>query len=228
MARQASRRALVIGGAGGIGAAVARCLRTAGSVVLTADLEAADIVADVTDSASVGRLSAEAGGIDILVNTAGVLGRKGPLADIADGDWERSLAVNLTGVFLTCRAFAPAMAERGWGRIVNVASAAGMEGVVRNAAYSAAKGGVIAFTKSIGKEFATTGVLINAVAPGFIATPMTAVNPPEVTAEMLARVPMGRAGRPDEVAELVAWLCSDRMTFSAGAVFDASGGRLAW
>jgi NAD(P)-dependent dehydrogenase (short-subunit alcohol dehydrogenase family) len=228
MTRQANRRALVIGGAGGIGATVVGRLRADGAEVLTAGLEATDIIVDVADPASVEVLAAEAGRIDVLVNSAGALGRKGPLAEIADREWERSLAVNLTGVFLACRAFAPAMAERGWGRIVNIASAAGMEGVLRNSAYSAAKGGVIAFTRSIGKEFAATGVLVNAVAPGLIATPMTDVNPPDVISEMLSRVPMGRAGRPDEVAELVAWLCSDRMSYSAGAVFDASGGRLSW
>jgi 3-oxoacyl-[acyl-carrier protein] reductase len=228
MGRQADRRALVIGGAGGIGGAVARRLAEAGAKVATADRSGADHRVDVADPGSVRQLAESIGELDILVNSAGVIGPKGPLAELDDESWTHSVAVNLSGVFYACRAFAPGMAVRGWGRIVNIASAAGMEGVSQNSVYSAAKGGVIAFTKAIGKEFAEQGVLVNAVAPGFIETAMTALNPPDVAARMIQRVPMRRAGRPEEVAELVAWLASDQMTFSTGAVFDISGGRLSY
>ncbi len=141
-------------------------LAETGAAVVTADRsDAADHVLDVADPNSVRQIAESIGEIDILVNSAGVIGPKGPLSELDDESWSRSLAVNLSGIFYACRAFAPGMAARGWGRIVNIASAAGMEGVARNSVYSAAKGGVIAFTKAIGKEFAEQGVLINAVAP---------------------------------------------------------------
>jgi NAD(P)-dependent dehydrogenase (short-subunit alcohol dehydrogenase family) len=123
------------------------------------------------------------------------------------------------------RAFVPGMAERGWGRVVNFASMAGKDGNPNLAAYSASKGAVIALTKSAGKELATTGVLVNAIAPAVIATPMNDSTSPDVLAHITSLIPMKRVGRPEEVAELVAWLTSDRVSFSTGAVYDISGGR---
>lgn len=220
------RRALVTGGASGIGAAVAHRLRADGVEVCTADVAAgADLQVDVTDEASVEQLVSACGPIDVLVNSAGVIG---PSTEVADTDlaaWRRTFAVNTDGVFLMCRAFAPGMRERGWGRIVNLASIAGKDGNPRQAAYSASKAAVIALTKSLGKELATTGVLVNAIAPAAVTTPMNATTDPETLSRSQAMTPMGRFGTAEEIAELVTWLCSDRMSFSTGAVFDASGGR---
>jgi 3-oxoacyl-[acyl-carrier protein] reductase len=128
-------------------------------------------------------------------------------------------------VFNLCRAVIPAMRENGWGRVVNIASIAGKEGNPKLAAYSASKAAVIGLTKALGKELATSGVLINAIAPAVIETPMNDTNTPEVLAYMLSRVPMGRIGQAHEVAALVAWLSSDEVSFSTGAVYDISGGR---
>ena len=163
--------------------------------------------------------------MDILVNSAGIVGPNKPLWEITDEEWAVTFAVSVQGTFNLCRAFVPGMRERGWGRIVNFASMAGKDGNPNLSAYSAAKGAVIALTKSLGKELATSGVLVNAVAPAVIETPMNAQTSPEVLAHLTSLIPMHRLGRADEVAELVAWLASGKCSFSTGAVYDISGGR---
>lgn len=221
-----TRLALVTGGSGGIGAACARRLTADGARVVTADLAGeADETVDVTSERSVARLQERVGDVDILVNCAGIVGPAVPVVDLGLEEWRRVFAVNADGTFLTSRAFAPGMVERGWGRIVNLSSIAGKEGNPTQGAYSAAKAAVIALTKSLGKELARTGVLVNAVAPAAVHTPMNAVTDPAVLARSQALTPMGRLGRPEEIAELVAWLASDAVSFSTGAVYDASGGR---
>ncbi|GAA4357353.1 SDR family NAD(P)-dependent oxidoreductase [Angustibacter luteus] len=224
------RTALVTGGASGLGAASAERLRQDGLSVLTLDLSAdADLQADVSDPAAVAAAVADAvgrlGRLDVLVNSAGVVGPNKPLWEVEDDEWARTFSVNVLGTFHLCRAVVPGMVEQGWGRIVNLASIAGKEGNPNLSAYSASKAAVIGLTKSLGKELATTGVLVNAIAPAVIETPMNATNTPEVLAYMTSLVPMRRMGRAEEVAELVGWLASDRVTFSTGAVYDISGGR---
>lgn len=220
------RTALITGGGSGIGLATARRLRADGIRVVVADLAPdADYVTDVSSAHEIQDAVDTIGGIDILVNSAGIIGPNAPLWEITDEQWARVIAVDLTGVFNSCRAVIPGMIKRGWGRIVNVASIAGKEGNPNLSAYSAAKAGVIGLTKSLGKELATTGVLVHAIAPAVIATPMNAGTAPETLRYMIDRIPMQRPGEPDEVAELIAWLCSNRCTFSTGAVYDISGGR---
>lgn len=221
------RRAVVTGGASGLGAAVAERLRGDGVDVVTVDVGAgADVRIDVSDDAAVQRAFAELiGSCDILVNSAGVLGPNLPIEQTDAEQWRRVLDVNVLGVVNMMRASIPGMVERGWGRIVNVASMAGKDGNPNLAAYSASKAAVIALTKSAGKELATSGVLVNSIAPAVIATPMNEDTSPEVLAHITGLIPMKRVGRPAEVAELVAWLTSERVSFSTGAVYDISGGR---
>lgn len=220
------RRALVTGGASGLGRATAERLRADGITVLTLDRsEDADLVVDVTDAAAVAGAVEATGDIDILINSAGVIGPNKPLWEITDEEWSGTFAVNVTGIFHLCRAVVPGMRTRGWGRIVNFASIAGKDGNAQLAAYSASKAAVIGLTKSLGKELASSGVLVNAIAPAIIDTPMNAATAPDVLARLTGLIPMGRIGRPDEVAELVAWLASDKCSFSTGAVYDLSGGR---
>jgi len=220
------RRAVVTGGTSGLGAAAATRLAQDGVAVVTVDIsDHADVVLDVSDGAAVARAAAEIGPVDILVNSAGIVGPNKPLWEVGDDEWQATFAVNVAGTFHLCKAFVPGMRENGWGRIVNIASIAGKDGNPKLAAYSASKGAVIAMTKSLGKELATTGVLVNAIAPAVIATPMNAATSPEVLAHITSLIPMRRVGRPEEVAELVAWLASDRCSFSTGAVYDISGGR---
>ena len=221
-----TRRALVTGGASGLGAAAAIRLREDGLEVVTVDLGAsADVRLDITDAAALAAAASEIGAIDVVVNSAGILGPNAPLLETTTEEWRRVLEVNVLGTVATMRVFVPGMVERGWGRVVNLASMAGKDGNPNLSIYSASKAAVIALTKSAGKELATTGVLVNAVAPAVIATPMNDTTAPEVLAHITSLIPMQRTGRPEEVAELIAWLASERVSFSTGAVYDVSGGR---
>ena len=221
-----TRTAVVTGAASGLGQASAERLARDGVGVITLDIApGADVRLDVTDAEAVRDAAERIGPVDILINSAGVIGPNRLLWEIADHEWARTLAVNVTGTFNLCRAFVPRMRDQGWGRIVNLASMAGKDGNPELSAYSASKAAVIALTKSLGKELATTGVLVNAVAPAVIETPMLAATSPEVLAHLTSLIPMRRLGRAEEVAELVAWLASDKCSFSTGAVYDISGGR---
>lgn len=219
-------KAVVTGGLSGIGAAVVDRLRAVGLTVLAADLHpGADLVLDVSSAAQIEEHATVLSDIDVLVNSAGIVGPNKPLWEVDPEEWRRTLDVNLTGTFLVTRAVVPGMRARGWGRIVNVASVAGKEGNPNLSAYSASKAGVIGLTKSLGKELATDGILVNAITPAVIDTPMNADTDPEVLRYMIAKIPMARTGKPAEVAELVAWLCSPACGFTTAAVFDISGGR---
>jgi 2-dehydro-3-deoxy-L-rhamnonate dehydrogenase (NAD+) len=221
-----TRTALVTGGLSGLGRASAERLAEDGVRVVTLDVaDGADVVADIADPEAVAAVAGRVGPVDILINSAGIVGPNKPFQEIQDDEWARTFAVNVHGTFHLCRAFVPGMIERGWGRVVNVASIAGKEGNPNMAAYSATKAAVIGLTKSLGKELATSGVLVNAIAPAVINTPMNASTAPAVLEHITSLIPMKRVGRPEEVAELVAWLASDRLSFSTGAVYDISGGR---
>jgi 3-oxoacyl-[acyl-carrier protein] reductase len=221
-----TRIAVVTGGASGLGAASAARLRHDGLRVVTLDVApGADVTVDITDAAALGRAAAEIGDVDVLVNSAGVVGPGKPLLETSDDEWRQVLDVNVLGTVATIRAFVPGMVERGWGRVVNLASMAGKDGNPNLSVYSASKAAVIGLTKSVGKELARTGVLVNAIAPAVIATPMNAATEPAALAHITSLIPMQRVGRPEEVAELVAWLASDAVSFSTGAVYDISGGR---
>ncbi len=194
--------------------------------MITLDIaDGADHRLDITDEEAVSQLVAKLEPIDILLNSAGIGGPNKPLRETTRAEWESTFAVNVHGTVAMCRAVIPGMVERGWGRIVNFASMAGKDGNPNLSAYSASKAAVIGLTKSLGKELATTGVIANAIAPAVIATEMNATTAPEVLAHLTSLIPMKRIGRPEEVAELVAWLASDRCSFSTGAVYDISGGR---
>ncbi|MGN6125008.1 MAG: SDR family NAD(P)-dependent oxidoreductase [Humibacter sp.] len=220
------RRAIITGGARGLGAASAERLRADGVEVVTVDLAGhVDLHLDVTDEDALADAAASIGPVDILVNSAGIVGPNKPLLETTATEWSSVLAVNVLGTTATIRAFAPGMAERGWGRIVNFASMAGKDGNPNLSIYSASKAAVIALTKSLGKELATSGVIVNAIAPAVIATPMNDDTAPDVLAHITSLIPMRRVGRADEVAALVSWLASDQVSFSTGAVYDISGGR---
>jgi 3-oxoacyl-[acyl-carrier protein] reductase len=165
------------------------------------------------------------GKLEILVNNAGITGGNAKTWEINPADWRRVMDVNLNGVFYACHAVVPHLLKNGYGRIVNIASIAGKEGNPNAAHYSASKAAVIALTKSLGKELATSGITVNAVAPAVIATDILAQMTQSHIDYMLSKIPMGRFGKKEEAAALVAWLCSEDCSFTTGAVFDLSGGR---
>jgi 3-oxoacyl-[acyl-carrier protein] reductase len=180
---------------------------------------------DVTDEETLRRAADTIGPVDVLVNSAGIVGPNKPPLQTTTEEWRRVLDVNVLGTANTMRVFVPGLRDRGWGRVVNLASMAGKDGNPNLSVYSASKAAVIALTKSTGKELATSGVLVNVIPPAVIATAMNASTAPEVLDRLTSLMPMQRIGRPEEAAELVAFLSSDRVSFSTGAVYDISGGR---
>jgi 2-dehydro-3-deoxy-L-rhamnonate dehydrogenase (NAD+) len=236
----AGRVAVVTGGARGIGfAAAERCARSGARLALW-DRDGAEAAArriegalgcavDVTDESAVAAALAETerriGAVDILITSAGITGPNRTVADYPAAAWREVIEVDLTGVFLCCRAVLPGLQARDYGRIVNVASIAGKEGNPNAAAYSAAKAGVIALTKSLGKELAATGIRVNCVTPAAVRTELFAQMTPQHIDYMLAKIPLGRFGTVEEVAAMIAWLASAECSFTTGGVFDLSGGR---
>jgi 2-dehydro-3-deoxy-L-rhamnonate dehydrogenase (NAD+) len=239
------RVAVITGGAQGIGyAAAERMLRSGASVVLW-DIDAARLaqaedalaklgqvstsIVELSMDADIAAATQEAvkahGRIDILVNNAGITGGNAPTWELAPDMWRRVIDVNLIGPFLTCRAVVPQMIGRGYGRIVNIASVAGKEGNPNASHYSASKAGLIALTKSLGKELATKGVLVNAVSPAAAKTAIFDSMTQQHIDFMLSKIPMARFLEVSEAAAMIAWLASEECSFSTGAVFDLSGGR---
>jgi 2-dehydro-3-deoxy-L-rhamnonate dehydrogenase (NAD+) len=222
------RTAAVTGGMQGIGAAIVNRLEASGARVAIWDLDHSDKT-DVSSPASVEkaveRTLKQFGRIDVLVNNAGIAGMNKPTVDYPIDEWERVLRINLTSQFLTCRAVAPHMVKAKYGRIVNVASIAGKEGNPNAVAYSASKAGVISLTKSLGKELAQAGVLVNCVTPAAAKTAIFDQMTEQHINYMLSKIPMNRFVTVDEVAALVCWLASEDCSFSTGGVFDISGGR---
>jgi NAD(P)-dependent dehydrogenase (short-subunit alcohol dehydrogenase family) len=237
------RHAIITGGASGLGYAISQRMIASGARVSWWDVNA-DVMAqaaktigadvhcetvDVTQHSSV--VAALAGTlarhpkIDILVNSAGITGPNVKLADYPPTAWNDVIQVNLNGTFHCCREVAAHMQTQQYGRIVNIASVAGKEGNPNASAYSASKAAVIALTKSLGKELANSGILVNCVTPAAVKTAMFDQMTPEHIAFMLSKIPMARFGNPDEIAAMVAWLCTEDCSFSTGAVFDLSGGR---
>ena len=222
------RTAIVTGGMQGIGAAIVKRLEQSGAKVKIWDLEGSPKV-DASDRKAVEHATSQAlsdlGRIDILVNNAGIAGKNVPTVDYPTEEWDRVLRVNLTSQFLCCRAVAPHMVKAGYGRIVNIASIAGKEGNPNAVAYSASKAGVISLTKSLGKELAQSGVLVNCVTPAAAKTAIFDQMTDTHIKYMLSKIPMGRFVQVEEIAGLVCWLASADCSFSTGAVFDISGGR---
>jgi NAD(P)-dependent dehydrogenase (short-subunit alcohol dehydrogenase family) len=240
--RFVGRAAVITGGAAGAGRAVAQRLVREGCQVALWDLDDSQLAlaaaetgaaftcrVDVTDPEAV-TAAAEAtsralGRIDLLMNSAGVTGATAPVAEYSPAEWRRVLSINLDSVFYCCRAIIPIMQASGYGRIVNMSSVGGKEGNPNAAAYAASKSGILGFTKALGKELATSGILVNAVTPAVFRTAMLDQMPQSQIDYMVSKIPMGRVGEVDEVAALVCWLLSDECSFSTAATFDISGGR---
>lgn len=242
------RAAVVTGGAQGIGRAIVDRFLRSGARVCLWDVDkargertaeelselgsVAALAVDVTDSGAVRKATAESksrlGNVEILVNNAGIAGANAPLWEYSEEEWRRVINVDLHSVFLCCRAVVPAMIDGGYGRIVNVASIAGKEGNPNACAYSAAKAGVIALTKSLGKEVAGHDIAVNCVTPAAARTAIFDQMTEEHIAYMLSKIPRNRFVEVGEIAALVAWLASDENSFSTGGVFDISGGRASY
>jgi 3-oxoacyl-[acyl-carrier protein] reductase len=235
-----NRVAAITGGARGIGFATAQRFQQSGAKVALWDRDGAEAAAkgvagaigcavDVTDERAVAAALAETerrlGPLDILVASAGIAGPNATVADYPVDAWRQVIDVDLNGVFLCCRAVVPGMVKRGYGRIVNIASIAGKEGNPNAAPYSAAKAGVIALTKSLGKELAKTGICVNCITPAAVRTAIFDQITQQHIDYMLSKIPMGRFGTVEEMAAMIAWLASEECSFSTGGVFDLSGGR---
>jgi NAD(P)-dependent dehydrogenase (short-subunit alcohol dehydrogenase family) len=239
------RVAVITGGAQGIGFAVAERMLNSGAAVVLWDIDAARLaqaetalarpgtvstsIVELTMAPDIEAATADAvkahGRIDILVNNAGITGGNAPTWELTPEVWQRVIDVNLVGPFLTCRAVVPQMLKQGYGRIVNIASVAGKEGNPNASHYSASKAGLIALTKSLAKELATKGVLVNAVSPAAAKTAIFDSMTEQHIAFMLSKIPMARFLEVGEAAAMIAWLASEECSFSTGAVFDLSGGR---
>lgn len=234
------RNAVVTGGASGLGYAIAERFRASGARVAIWDLSFPDsrkealrgfdlVRADVSDPASVAaavkETEARLPAIDILVNNAGITGPNAKLWDYGIDDWRKVMSINVDGVFYCSKAIVPGMRRREYGRIVNIASVAGKEGNPNASAYSTSKGAIIALTKSLGKELVDSNVRVNCVTPAAVETPLFSQMTQAHIDFMLSKIPLGRFGKPEEIAALVAWLSSEECSFSTGAVFDLSGGR---
>ena len=224
--------AVVTGAARGIGRAIAHLLHESGAGVEGWDLQPSDDpcfahfrTVDVSDEAAVNGAAAAAGDIDILINNAGVNGPTKPAWEYTLAEWNAVLAVDLTGVFLCARALIPGMRARGYGRIVNIASIAGKEGNPDAIAYGAAKAGVVGVTKTLARELALSGVLVNCITPSMAETPFLEGMSAEYVADRRARIPMGRFARIDEIAAMTLFAASPACSFTTGMAFDVSGGR---
>lgn len=240
--RFAGRTAVVTGGASGLGLDVARRIVAEGGQVILWDfdadaLEAAkletkalaafevDVASWPSVEAAAAASASAAKSIDILINSAGITGPTTPVVEFPLDGWQKVIDTNLTGTFHVCRAIAPTMTTRGYGRIINVASVAGKEGNPNASAYSASKAGVLALTKSLGKELAQQGVLVNAVTPAVFESPLLSQMPQSQIDFMLSRIPMGRLGKTEETTSMICFLASEECSFSTAATFDTSGGR---
>lgn len=245
--RFAGRAALVTGAASGIGAAIAERLAAEGAAVGLIDArpeplgqqlariqdaraavsgEAADVSDRESITRAIGALASRLGRLDVLVHAAGIVGPTGvDCADYPLEDFRKVIDVNLTGAFLTCQAAIPPMLQGGYGRILLIASMAGKDGNPGMAGYVASKAGLIGLAKALGKEYATRGITINALAPAVIATPMNANTHPDTVRALTEKIPMRRLGTVAEAAAIACWICSEESSFNTGAVFDLSGGR---